>query len=967
MTAWTAPSDTAPVLAVLGPTNTGKTHFAVERMLAHRSGMIGFPLRLLAREIYDRVVAERGPRVTALITGEEKVIPEDPRYFICTVEAMPLGRQTEFLAVDEIQLATDPDRGHVFTQRLLGARGVAETLFLGSHTAHQMIRRLLPNAEIRTRPRLSRLSYAGPRKLSRLPPRTAVVAFSAEDVHDIAVALRRRRGGCAIVMGALSPRTRNAQVALYQSGDVDFLVATDAIGMGLNMDIDHVAFASIAKFDGRQNRRLTDAEIGQIAGRAGRYLRDGTFGATEPMSGFEQPLIDALEGHDFPPARAFQWRNGRPDTRTLGALLRSLDDPPPDPALLATPDAEDHLVLKLLAELPEIADMAADPEGVALLWEACQTPDFAQIGSSGHARLVARLFGHLRTGGAVPTDWIARHVTQLERTEGDIGTLLERIARIRTWTYLAHHGGWVPDAQHWQERTRGIEDRLSDALHDRLTDQFVDPYAVTSGRRRKRQEETVVAHMRRGGIWVGDERVGVVDGLRFVADPDSGLDADSLRRRTAGYGDTALARAVRRALREGMPVQVNEIVAAADDSFRLGTDGVIRWNGAEVALLKGDRDILAPAIHPAAADALEPADRDRLVARLRSWLDQHLEGRLGPLLALRTAALSGHGRGLAYQLVDGLGVLPRERVRAHMNGLSQAERKAMRDLGVNFGRYALSVPALAKPDAMRLRALLWCVHHGRPVPNLPARRGRSVPDDPAAPDGFYPAVGFVRVERRLIPVRLYDRLADAAASTLRRGRLTASPQMASHADLTLPELRQALVALGYRSVTDAEGEHYRPQRRQSGPPAQRARGGGREQSADAPEARAGTGQSVPDQSLPDQSGADQSAAHQSGTGQQRRRRRGRPNDGRNRDGVPGDAAPHHARTRDDKRPDDKRRDGSSPHGKGKDRDGKDRDGKGREGRGPGQVQQRPAPRPREIDPDSPFAVLRTLTFGDRKG
>ncbi|MEZ5669812.1 MAG: helicase-related protein [Alphaproteobacteria bacterium] len=899
------------MIAVLGPTNTGKTHFAVERMLAHASGMIGFPLRLLAREIFDRVVAERGPRVTALITGEEKIIPEDPRYFICTVEAMPLSRQTEFLAIDEVQLAADPDRGHVFTQRILGARGIAETVLLGSQTAEGLIRRLLPHVEIRTRPRLSRLSYAGPRKLSRLPPRTAVVAFSAEDVHDIAVALRRRRGGCAIVMGALSPRTRNAQVALYQSGDVDFLVATDAIGMGLNMDIDHVAFASLAKFDGRQNRRLTDAEIGQIAGRAGRYMRDGTFGVTEPLTGFDQPLIEALEGHDFPPLRALQWRNGRPDTRTLGALLRSLDDPPPDPALLPTRDAEDHLVLKALAEQPEIVDRAKDPDGVALLWEACQTPDFAQVGSGSHARLIARIFVHLRDDGVLPVDWVANHVARLERVEGDIGALLERIARIRTWTYLAHHGEWMADAVHWQERTRGIEDLLSDALHDRLTDQFVDPYAVTAGRRRRKHEEEVVARLRDGAVWVGDERIGVMAGLGFTPDPDSGLDPDGLRRRTAGYGDTALARGVRRALREGMPGWVDGIVGAADDAFRLGGDGALRWDGSEIARLKGDREVLSPAVQLTGGDSLEPADRDRLVARLKAWTEGHLRSRLGALFALREAELGAHARGLAFQLVDGLGTVPRAQVRGHLDGLG-TERKALRGLGVNFGRYALSVPALARPEAVRLRALLWCLHNDKPMPNLPARRGRSVPVDPAAPEGFYPATGYVRVARRAIPIWLFDRLADAAASALRRGRLTASPQLAAYADLTLAEVREVLAVLGFRQVQDGDGAHYVPGRARRDD--DRPRGQQTEGERTRPGRRRGRGPRPDGEAV-----ADGAAARPDGD------RQDRP-----------------ARTRHDK----PRKGGPKP----KDKDRRPQGG-GRQG---------PTRREPAFDPDSPFAVLQAL-------
>lgn len=923
---WPAPRDTAPVIAVLGPTNTGKTHYAVERMLAHASGMIGFPLRLLAREIYDRVVAERGPRAVALITGEEKIVPDDPRYFICTVEAMPLGRQTEFLAVDEVQLAADPDRGHVFTQRILGARGISETMLLGSNTAMGLIRKLLPHADIRTRPRLSRLSYAGPRKLSRLPPRTAVVAFSAEDVHDIAVALRRRRGGCAIVMGALSPRTRNAQVALYQSGDVDFLVATDAIGMGLNMDIDHVAFASLTKFDGRQNRRLTEAEIGQIAGRAGRHLRDGTFGVTEPLTGFEQPLIEALEGHDFAPLRSFQWRNGRPDTRTLGALLRALEDPPPDPSLLVTHDAEDHLVLKLLIEQPEIVARAADPEGVALLWDVCQTPDFAQVGSGGHARLMARIFGHLRDDGVLPVDWIAGHVAKLERAEGDIGTLLERIARIRTWTYLAHHGDWLPDAEHWRERTRAIEDLLSDSLHDRLTDQFVDPYAVTSGRRRRKHEEKVVATMRNGVVWAGEDRVASMEGLKLVPDPDSGLDPEGLRRRTAGYGDTELARAARRALREGMPAWIDGIIAADDDTFRLGLDGALRWKGTAIAKLAPDRDVLSPAIQLLGADGLEPGPRDKLAARLRAWLDGHLRTCLPALFILREAELAPQARGLAFQLADGLGFVQRDRVRAQIAGLGQGDRKALRALGVDFGRHAITVPALARPEPARLRALLWCIYQVHPVPNLPARRGRSVPADPAAPEGFYDAVGHIRINRRVIQARVFERLADAAASALRRGRLEASPQLAMLADLTLAELRPALVMIGYRAVNDADGRHYVPARRRGG----RTNGGDRTPRSESASAEA--------------SGEDRRP--------RRNRRRGRtqPDGGQ----QPPAAEVGAKQTR--------------AAGAGGDDARKAADGQQARKRTPNRAKQptRPTTRP-AYDPDSPFAVLRDLKLGSREG
>ncbi|MBT3307811.1 MAG: disulfide oxidoreductase, partial [Alphaproteobacteria bacterium] len=505
------------ILAVLGPTNTGKTHFAMERLLAHRSGIIGFPLRLLARENYERAVAAKGAAAVALITGEEKILPAGARYFICTVESMPLDKPVAFLAVDEIQMCADPERGHVFTARLLHARGCEETLFLGAETIRPLIRKLVPEAAFDQRPRFSTLSYAGERKINRLAPQSAIVAFSATDVYAIAEQVRRHRGGAAVVMGALSPRTRNAQVAMYQAGEVDVLVATDAIGMGLNMDVDHVAFAATRKFDGKRSRPLSPPELAQIAGRAGRHMNDGTFGLTGDATVPDPQTIEDIEQHRFRPIKLIYWRNPEPDMRTLGALQDSLAMPPELPGLIRAGGADDEAALTLLAGDHDIAAMATGPAAVALLWDVCQIPDFRKVMSDAHASLLGRIYGHL-VAGKLPTDWIADHVQRIDRIDGNIETLTGRLANIRTWTYVAHHGDWLVDAGHWQECTRAVEDRLSDALHEHLTQRFVDQRTAVLVKRLRDPAGMLAAVSRDGTVMVEGHGIGQLDGFCFIAD-----------------------------------------------------------------------------------------------------------------------------------------------------------------------------------------------------------------------------------------------------------------------------------------------------------------------------------------------------------------------------------------------------------------------------------------------------------------
>ncbi len=792
----------ASVTAVLGPTNTGKTHFAIERLLAHASGMIGFPLRLLARENYDRVVRLRGARDVALITGEEKIVPARARYFLCTAEAMPLERETDFLAVDEIQMCADAGRGHVFTDRLLRARGRVETMFLGADTMRPLIRRLVPEAEFVGRPRLSRLSYAGSRKLTRLPPRSAVVAFSAARVYGIAELLRRQRGGAAIVLGALSPRTRNAQVEMYQAGEVDFLVATDAIGMGLNMRLDHVAFFERMKFDGRIRRRLDVSELGQIAGRAGRYMNDGTFGTEAGLGALEPETVEAVETHAFRPLTALQWRNPVLDFRSPRALLNSLDTRPPRSELVRGREADDRRAVAALLGDPAVRRRAASRDTLRLLWEVCQIPDYRKTMAEEHARLLATVFRHLTApAGRLPADWIAGQLAGLDRTEGEIDTLTARIAHVRTWTYIAHRGDWVDDSGAWQARARSIEDRLSDALHDRLTQRFVDRRAALLNRARGRPSHGAAIGAD-GTVRLAGETVGRIEGLRFIAWADGNGSAPG------GHADRGAMAAVGPVLRRRLREAAARLADDADEAFALRDDGSIHWRGAAVARLAAGAAPLEPR---AALRADDGPGRDlaaRAEGRIEGWLAGYLARRLAPLFALRNAAFQGAARGLAYQLVEALGSVPRRSVRSLAADLAPADRRRMRALGVRFGMETVYLPALIKPRSARLRALLWSVHGGHPVRPAPAPGLCSLAPEADVDPSFYAACGYRVIGGRAIRVDMLDRLAVALARAARAGPVALTAGMLSPVGLTAEQAGPVLADLGYRPDGDGGGARY---------------------------------------------------------------------------------------------------------------------------------------------------------------
>ncbi len=745
------------VTAVLGPTNTGKTHLAIERMLGHSSGIIGLPLRLLAREVYNKVAARVGADAVALITGEEKVKPPNPRYWVSTVEAMPRDLDVAFLAIDEVQLGADLERGHVFTDRMLNRRGREETLVLGAQTVRPMVERLLPGAHVLTRPRLSQLSFAGEKKITRLPRRSAVVAFSADEVYSIAELIRRQRGGAAVVLGALSPRTRNAQVALYQSGDVEYLVATDAIGMGLNLDVDHVAFASDRKFDGYQFRKLNPAELAQVAGRAGRATRNGTFGTTGRCPPFETELVQALETHSFEPIKMLQWRNSALDFSSVGALQASLADTPKESGLTRAPIAEDILVLEHAARDDDIRALATTRQAVERLWDVCQVPDYRKISPATHAELATTLYGFLLREGAIPTDWFARQVEQANRDDGDIDTLSNRIAHIRTWTFAANRPDWLADPEHWQGVTRAVEDKLSDALHERLTERFVD--RRTSVLMRRLRENTVLETdiSKSGEVVVEGHAIGRLDGFMFTPDVSS-----------AGSEAKALAGAAQKALAGEIDARATRLAHASDGQLVLASDGTVRWLGQPVAKLAAGEEALKPRLRIIADEHLTGAPRDAVQARLDLWLKSHIERLLEALFRLSAADdVTGIARGVAFQLTEALGVLDRQKVAEEVKGLDQPARATLRKYGVRFGAYHVYLPALLKPAPRMLATQLWALKHGGSeskaldaIQQLAGSGRTSIAGDPTIAKPLYHIAGYRLCGERAVRVDILERLAD---------------------------------------------------------------------------------------------------------------------------------------------------------------------------------------------------------------
>jgi ATP-dependent RNA helicase SUPV3L1/SUV3 len=798
------------VTAVLGPTNTSKTHYAIERMVAHGTGIIGLPLRLLAREVYSRVVEKVGVQNVALVTGEEKISPPKARFSVCTVEAMPRETKAAFVAIDEVQLAGDLERGHIFTDRILHLRGRDETLLLGAGTMRPILQHLLPGITVIERPRLSHLLYAGQKKITRLPQRSAIVAFSADEVYSIAELIRRQRGGAAVVLGALSPRTRNSQVELYQQGDVEYLVATDAIGMGLNLDVDHVAFAQDRKFDGYQFRNLNPAELAQIGGRAGRHLRDGTFGVTGHVDPFDEELVQRIEGHHFDNVKVLQWRTTDFDFKSIQSLRASLETAPRITGLTRALPAVDQQALEQLSRYPEIRDLADTPARVEKLWEACALPDYRRITPAQHADLIATLFSDLVRYGTVNENFLAEQVHRADRTDGEIDTLSARIAQIRTWTYVSNRPSWLADPTHWQEKTREIEDRLSDALHERLTKRFVDRRTSVLMKRLRENAMLEAEISVNGDVFVEGHHVGQLSGFRFT--PVSGADGPDAK---------AVQTASQKALALEFEARAARIHASGNSDLVIGADGVIRWIGDPVARLLGTEHIMRPRVLLLADEQLTGNARDHVAARVERFVNHHISTVLKPLDDLsRAEDLQGLAKGLAFQLVENLGVLFRRDVTEEVKSLDQDARASMRRYGVRFGAYHIFVPALLKPAPAELITLLWALKndgldkpgYGDLIPVLAAGR-TSVVTDPTYERTFYKLAGFRFLGKRAVRVDILERLADIIRPLLQwkpgqpnrpegaydGRRFTTTTAMLSILGATLEDMEEILKGLGYRA------------------------------------------------------------------------------------------------------------------------------------------------------------------------
>lgn len=844
--------------AVLGPTNTGKTHLAIERMCGHSSGLMGFPLRLLAREVYDRVVRMKGADQVALLTGEERIAPPNARYVLATAEAMPVrggfGAMTDFafVGVDEIQLAADPERGHIFTDRLLNARGREETMLLGSASMAPLVRQLLPKTEIVTRPRFSTLRYAGPAKLSRLPRRSAIVAFSVEEVYRVAELLRRHRGGAAVVMGALSPATRNAQVAMFEAGEVDYLVATDAIGMGLNLDLDHVAFASLRKFDGQRTRRLTVPEMAQIAGRAGRHQRDGTFGDIGPSDGppaFTAEEVARIEEHRFEPIEQVFWRESDLPMDDIGTLIDALTARPDRPGLRAAPEAVDLAALKYLADLPDVRARARGAAQVGRLWAACSVPDFQKLGLEHHARIVHRLWTWLSQGdGHIPQDWFASQLARLDNVQGDVDALAGRIGAVRIWAYVAQRDDWLANPVEMAARARALEERLSDALHGALRQRFVDRRTSALLRRTGEAHAFLSVDVDgAGNVSIDGHKIGLLRGFRFIVDPAA----------RAGDRRLLLAAAERR-LGAHLNEMAQALLAVDDKAFSLasppGGDAQIIWNGHPVATLRRGQRLLAPDLQlDAGLGALAPEIQQGVRDRLGVWLTGQYEKHLPALLRMEAGAtdpaLPPPVRAVLAQLADAGGIVGRTQLDPALAQIAKEDRAHLRKAGVVIGVLDLYHPGLMKPGAAQWRMVLLALRNGTPLVALPAAGAVLLPASEELDEAGAQIAGFRKLGDALLRLDMAERLARGAHEAIAAGKPYGAddPTIVS-IGLAEPGFLELMRQAGFRPVPDAaegapnwafrgrpkprrrpEGEQQgrRPggQGRRGGPPRQESQGG----------------------------------------------------------------------------------------------------------------------------------------------
>ena len=736
--------------AVLGPTNTGKTHLAIETMLSFESGIIGFPLRLLAREVYEKVIKKTSLDKVALITGEEKIIPSNAKYFLCTVESMPIDKQVEFVGVDEIQMCADHERGHIFTDRLLNMRGEKLTMLMGSNTIKNIISKLEDDIEFINRERLSKLTYVGHKKISRINRKTAIIAFSAEEVYAIAELIRRQKGGAAIVMGSLSPKTRNAQVELYQSGDVDFLVATDAIGMGINMDLDFVYFSNLKKFDGRKLRKLNLSEIGQIAGRAGRYLNNGSFGITGECKEINAEEVDLIENHKFEEIRTLFWRNSNLNFNNSSSLLKSLEQKPYQDWLRKIHECEDEKALKFFLKDKNLENVDMNDETLSLLWECCQIPDFVKKTYGNHYEVIGNVFKFLNSEkGKIPEDYMRIQLMKLDKLEGNVDSLSNRIANVRTWSYVSNKNNWVENQDYWIEKTKNLEDKLSDRLHEELTKTFIDKRASVLARGLKQDMEFKTEILQNDDVKIDGHYIGKINGLKLELDLKQGALETDIK---------SLKKAARQSVSPELEKRIDNIIETK--ILELKDDTKIYWNKFSIAKINKGKDYLSPSIELAVDEMLEQKQRQKLNDFLIKWLNEKINSELKSLIDLKNINQNNSSiKALAYQLYENNGVLKRDQVSDYLSKLGQEERKILREIGVKFGRYHIYLFKLIKPEAVKLRTLLWKTFHQKYFKLKPPTFGLNFIEEKEKNNrNFMLLCGFEKFDNLFVRIDILERL-----------------------------------------------------------------------------------------------------------------------------------------------------------------------------------------------------------------
>ena len=792
------------ITAVLGPTNTGKTHLAIETMLSFETGMIGFPLRLLAREIYDKVTKKIDVNKVALITGEEKIIPSNAKYFLCTVESMPIDKQLDFVAVDEIQMCADHERGHIFTDRLLNLRGNKLTMLMGSNTIRKIITKLGGDVEFINRDRLSKLTYAGHKKISRINRKTAIIAFSTEEVYAIAELIRRQKGGAAIVMGSLSPKTRNAQVELYQSGDVDFLVATDAIGMGINMDLDNVYFSNLKKFDGRKLRRLNLSEIGQIAGRAGRYLNDGNFGITGECKEINAEEVELLESHKFEEIRSLFWRNSNLNFDNPYSLIKTLDEKPNEDWLRKIYEREDEKALKFFLRDENLKDIEFNKEKLSILWECCQIPDFVKKTFGNHYEVIANVFKYLNSKkGKITDEYMRLQLMKLDKLEGNVDSLSNRIANVRTWSYVSNKNNWVENQNYWIEKTKLLEDKLSDRLHEELTKTFIDKRASVLARGLKQDMKFDTKILENNDVIIDGQFIGKINGLKLELDLKKGaLETD--------------IKSLKKAARQGVAPELEKRIGIIIDTglVELQNDSKIYWNKAKIGRLTPGKDYLNPNFELIVDDILEQNQKIRLTKFLEKWLKNKIETTLKSLIDLKDLKEKNSSiKALAYQLYENNGVLKRDQVIEYLKNLAQNERKILRELGVKFGRYHVFLHRLIKPEAVSLRTLLWKNYHQKYFDLQPPTFGLNFIDNKNQKNkNFMLLCGFEKFESFFVRIDILERLFMQIINSKSDKEIKMIPEMLNLLGCNKDNFKKLLLNMGYKVIekNDEVFFKYRP-------------------------------------------------------------------------------------------------------------------------------------------------------------